>query len=292
MALFPLQIPSSLCQIDDFLKQLHQQNDAFRILPFGKTYTGNRIFGVAVGKLKRPVLFLGGFDAQDWFITSLLLHFLSDIAESFSGGGALHSSDLPKFFERGGIILVPCANPDGMEIAQQGTTSFQPLQKHVKAMSASGATWHANAMGVRIQQNFDARFEAGLQNQRSAEGFPGIRPSSEPETKALMKLCSLFPYKRAVTFHSGGECILTRTSSAGPRNSEITAGLIANSCGYSLLSGESAYEPGSLKDWFVDHGGPEGYAIKIGRSPALLTEQDLKPVYTRLIQTLILLMIL
>lgn len=292
MSLFPFQTPSGLCRIDDYFKQLRNENDAFRILPFGKSYAGNRLLASAIGRMKRPVLFVGGFDAQDWFITALLLRFLSDIAESLTGGGLLNSSDLPKFFERGGVIVVPCANPDGMEIALQGNLSFQPLQKHVENMSAPGSVWHANAMGVRIEQNFDARFQPGLQTQRSAEGFPGIRPSSEPETKALMKLCTLFPCKRVISFHSGGECILTRRSRSAPQNSAITANLLSNSCGYRLVSGEGAYEPGSFKDWFVDHGGAEGYAIKVGRSAAPLTEQDLEPVYTRLIQTLILMMIL
>ena len=292
MSLFPLQTPSGLCRIDDYFKQLRSENDAFRILPFGKSYAGNRILGAAIGRMKHPVLFAGGFDAQDWFITALLLRFLNDIAESLAGGGILYSSDLPKFFERGGVIVVPCANPDGMEIALQGNLSYQPLQKHVETMSGAGSVWHANAMGVRIQQNFDAQFQPGLQPQRGAEGFPGIRPASEPETKALMRLCGLFPCKRVVSFHCGGETILARRSRSAPQNSGITASLLSSSCGYHLALGEEAYEPGSFKDWFVDRGGAEGYAIKVGRSSVPLTEQDLEPVYTRLIQTLILMMIL
>ena len=50
-----------------------------QIVPFGKSSCGQKLYAAALGRLKNPVLFVGGLSAQDRMSTILLLRFLWDM---------------------------------------------------------------------------------------------------------------------------------------------------------------------------------------------------------------------
>lgn len=267
---------------------------ALRAIPVGKSSCGRKIQAVAIGNLKHPVLFAGGLSADDRISVLLLLRFLWDITDGEDLSGIKASSNLPKFFHHGGIILLPMANPDGFEIAAHGVETAGYLRRLAGNIRLrSREPWRASATGVDLTRNFDADFdlEAAQKERPSPTGCAGSRPESEAETKALARLCAAFHLKRVVEFRSPGEDVAAAIGKNAPSSAGISSGLIANSCGYRLLEPEQSREPGSLKDWFSQKSGLEGYTIKAGRSSPV-PKEDLEPLYARLVQTMLLCMIL
>lgn len=278
----------------ELLLERRRECPLLRTIPAGKSSCGRKLQAVALGSLKHPVLFTGGFTADDRISVLLLLRFLWDITDGDDQSGIKASSNLPKFFDRGGIILLPMLNPDGFEIAANGLQAAGYLKQLTATVAARGEEpWRATATGVDLSRNFDAAFDyVKAQKERPhPAGSPGTRPESEAETKALARLCSAFHLKRVVELRTPGEAVHMSFGQNAPSSAGISSELIANSCGYPLLPHEDGLEPGSLKDWFTAKSGYEGYTIKAGRSSPV-PEEDLEPLYARLVQTMLLCMIL
>ena len=281
-------------RIVEFLNNCRRACPTLRAIPMGKSSCGRKLPAVAIGNLKNPVLFVSGFSADDRVGVLLLLRFLSDISEQNDSQGIITAGNLPKFFERGGLILLPMVNPDGFEIASQGADTAGYLKKLVQMLQTrTEGNWFCSATGVDLSRNYDIAFDFDTaQKKRAGEsGFPGSRPESEAETKAVARLCAAFHFKRIVEFRTPGEAVLPAYGRNTPTNARISGELIANSCGYSLLSPSESFERGSFKDWFASHSGREGYTIKAGRSNPV-PEEDLEPLYARLMQTMLLCMVL
>ena len=281
-------------RILEYLSERRRACPTLRTIPAGKSSCGRKLPVVALGSMKHPVLMAGGFSADDRISVLLLLRFLFDITDAQDTNGVIRAGNLTKFFNRGGLILLPMANPDGFEIACQGIESAGYLKKLAQtARERSGEVWRSSATGVDLTGNYDIAFnyEAAKCLRSGEPGFPGSRPESEAETKAIIRLCSAFHLKRVIELRSPGEAVLAAYGKNSTGSSRISGQLIANSCGYSLLNPAESFERGSFKDWFASHSGAEGYTIKAGRSVPV-PEEDLEPLYARLMQTLLLSMIL
>lgn len=278
----------------EFLNERRKACPVLRTIPTGKSSCGRKLPAVAIGNLKNPVLFAAGFSADDRVSVLLLLRFLFDITDQDDPQKIIAEGHLPKFFERGGLVLLPMVNPDGFEIASQGAETAGYLKKLVKMLeSRTDTPWRSSPTGVDLRHNYDIAFDFNSAQRKRAgeEGFPGTRPESEAETKAVLRLCSAFRFRRVVEFCTPGEAILPAYGKNTSSNAAISGELIANSCGYPLLNPAESFERGSLKDWFVSRSGCEGYTIKAGHSRAV-PEDDLEPLYARLMQTMLLSMIL
>lgn len=278
----------------EFINNRRRACPILRVIPMGKSSCGRKLPAVAIGNLRNPVLFAAGFSADDRVSVLLLLRFLSDITDQSDSQGIIAAGNLPKFFERSGLILLPMVNPDGFEIASQGADTAGYLKKLVQMLqNRAEGNWNSSATGVDLSRNYDIAFDfdAAYKKRAGEPGFPGSRPESEAETKAVTRLCSAFRPKRVVEFRTPGEAVLSAYGRNASPNTRISGELLANSCGYSLLNPSESFERGSFKDWFTSHSGREGYTIKAGQSSPV-PEEDLEPLYARLMQTMLLCMVL
>lgn len=278
----------------EFLAARRRACPTLRALPMGKSSCGRKLPAVAIGSLKHPVLFAGGFSADDRISVLLLLRFLSDITDENDANGIIAAGNLTHYFEHGGLIVLPMVNPDGFEISLCGMEAAGYLKKLYQAAAGrTGGFWRSSATGVDLGKNFDAAFDfdTARRTRPGEPGYPGSRPESEAETKAVVRLCSAFHLKRVVEFRSPGEAVLPSYGKNTPSGARISGELIANSCGYQLLDSSEAFERGSLKEWFAAQSGYEGYTIKAGRNDPV-PEEDLEPLYARLVQTMLLCMVL
>lgn len=264
-----------------------------QIVPFGKSSCGQKLYAAALGRLKNPVLFVGGLSAQDRMSTILLLRFLWDMTNRDDPNSPCQSASLQKFFEYCGVLILPLLNPDGFDIARGGPETagaLVPLSAH--AMQNDPAPWEANAAGTSLKHNFNAAFpyDTARSMHASPSGFPGTRPESEAETKALVRFTASFHPKRVIELRTPGETVAVSLGRYAPASAGISREIIANSCGYRLLPPEDGFERGSFKDWFAQAGGKEGYTICAGCSSPV-PDDDLEPLYTRLMQTFLLCMV-
>lgn len=150
----------------------------------------------------------------------------------------------------GTVYFIPAANPDGIKIA----LLKKPLYK-------------ANAFGVDLNVNFDARWGTGAKNafRPSDENFVGRRPFSEYETRALRDFTLKVRPTATVSYHCKGEEIYYEFYQDGERLSRdrAIAEKISQATGYPL---KTAYgSAGGYKDWCIEKLKIPSFTIETGR---------------------------
>ncbi|HKC64910.1 MAG TPA: DUF2817 domain-containing protein [Pyrinomonadaceae bacterium] len=172
-------------------------------LTIGKSVKGHDITAMIYGKGKKRVLVFGGIHGDEENTTV--------VARSLAVH--LNTETLPQNLT---VIIVPDVNPDGL-LAQT----------------------RVNANGVDINRNFPSKtWRADYTEQRR---FPGLKPSSEPETRAVLDLLERYPPDLVVTLHAAMGCV----NWDGPQGA--FAALILTSINNYPLCATLGYDtPGSL----------------------------------------------
>ncbi len=259
----------------------------------GQSLLGKIIPVLAVGSMNAPVLMVGGVHGGEWLTVLLLLRFAEDLLLSISCGRPLAGADLGRCLERRGLLILPCLNPDGVEIALEGPSAAGCYADLVERQWYDGCLWQANARGVDLNHNFDAGWQTlhHLEQQQGIVGpcpgrYGGQSPHSEPETLAVVNLCRRIRPSAVYAFHSQGEEIYYSYGNATPHRSYVMAQLLAGCCGYKTAQPGGTAAHGGLKDWFIQETGRPGFTFEIGRGRNPLPLSDLLPIYGRLLEAL------
>lgn len=257
----------------------------------GKSLVGRDIYGLFIGNMGNPTLFVGGFHAQEWLTTSVLMRFAGRLCDAAYCDDAICDVDVTRTLATRGVIIVPCINPDGVEIALSGADSAGDYRDTVLSISGGDLSdWNANARGVDINHNFDAEWEK-LRGIERAQGifspsprrFGGTHPESEPETRALTELCKRYSIRKVMALHSQGEEIYWHFGDKTPSDSRAIGEILAKSSGYALSEpdGEIA-SYGGFKDWFISEFSRHGFTIEIGKGQNPLPLNMLDSVYEKI----------
>ena len=176
----------------EFINNRRRTCPTLRVIPMGKSSCGRKLPAVAIGNLRNPVLFAAGFSADDRVSVLLLLRFLSDITDRSDSQGIIAAGNLPKFFERGGLILLPMVNPDGFEIASQGADTAGYLKKLVQMLqNRAEGNWNSSATGVDLSRNYDIAFDFDAAHKKRAAKYPHQRRAY----CKLVRLQSVKPFR-------------------------------------------------------------------------------------------------
>ena len=259
--------------------------DNFKVFSIGRSTLGRNIYAVGVGKLRCGTIFVGGVHALEWITTLLLLRFCFNLSKK---------QELLSYMENKGAIIIPCLNPDGVEIVLKGASGAKEQRHFVEKISKGDLSrWQANANGVDLNHNFDAGFDTlKLLEQKAGITSPGPRqyggeyPFSEPETKALASLCKLFDIQTAFAFHSQGEEIFYQYGKHTPTRSRLIAELLSESSGYKISNQDGLASHGGFKDWFIEKLNRSAFTIEIGKGENPLPITDFEDIYNRLESTL------
>lgn len=189
----------------------------------GFSAQGRPIWFFRIEKTSRPLIIVQcAIHAREFITARFCLKEIADFSENGKVGCA---------------VFIPCLNPDGVEIAE----TTDPLYK-------------ANANGVDLNVNFDARWGTGDSNvkMRGSANFIGERPFSEPETKAIRDFTLSIKPDMTVSYHTKGEEIYYRFFQENERlkRDRKFAQTVAARTGYRIvdLSGSA----GGYKDWCVE----------------------------------------
>ena len=137
----------------------------------------------------------------------------------------------------GTVYVLPLVNPDG-----------------VKKCLAGAPLWKANARGVDLNVNFDARWGTGVQNKRfpGPSDYIGEAPFSAAESAALRDFTLRVAPDMTLSYHTKGEVIYWYFYQDGarlPRDRSL-AETAARETGYALA--EAYGSAGGYKDWCVE----------------------------------------
>lgn len=269
---------------------------ALRVTVIGKSVLGRPIHALSLGHREGGVLYVGGVHGLEWLTSLVLLRFMTDLLDRHATGTELAGVDVRRAMQDRGLTIVPCLNPDGIELALSGIEAAGDRRADVLAISEGDlSSWQANIRGVDLNHNFDAGFETvrAMEEAASITGpsprqYGGTAAESEPETQAITAFIEEIDPRSLYAFHSQGEEIFYRYGNRTPDRARLMGEILATTSGYTLCDPEGMASHGGLKDWFIERYGRPGFTFEIGKGKNPLPVSDLIPIYERLRETLVL----
>ncbi len=248
----------------------------------GRSLCKRPIFSLSIGKGENPLLIAAGFHGQEWLTSLLALRFAEVLLRAKTKNASIWGIE-PAAFSRS-VIIVPCVNPDGVQIAINGVDGAGRYgESYRKILAASDEKWSANARGVDINHNFDAgwnilremEIDSGILGP-SPRRYGGYMPESEPESKAIVALSKMRKPRTAIALHSQGEEIFWEYGEKRPPRSRELAGIFAAASGYELVENSGLASHGGFKDWFIEYFNKPAFTVEIGRgeNPLPLSDFD------------------
>lgn len=158
---------------------------------------------------------------------------------------------------KGGVYFIPMVNPDGNLIVTEGILSLS-VQKRgfIKGLCGNKPElYKANANGVDLNTNFDARWGTGKSNVFAPDSanYVGHSPFSEPETQALKNFtCKINP-SATLSYHALGREIyweFYQDEKSYSRDKKF-AEFVNSRLDYKLLDNDFT-SAGGYKDWCVE----------------------------------------
>ena len=241
-------------------------------------------------------LMVAGVHGMEWLTSALLFKFTFAMCNAIVNDSSICGVNIREALKKNGLVIIPCLNPDGVEISLYGPEKAGKYKNLVKEVSKNDTSnWQANARGVDLNHNFDADWD-NLKSLEIKQGiiapsptrYGGTHPESEIETKALAQLCRGFNFRHAVAFHSQGEEIYWDYGKNTPKQSKQMAQKLALSSGYELSKPEGLAVGGGFKDWFIQALHKPAFTIEIGKGKNPLPLKDLTDIYDRLEEMLVL----
>ncbi|MBQ2964365.1 MAG: hypothetical protein IJE14_06855 [Clostridia bacterium] len=187
-----------------------------------RSWGGRAIFTLGLGQTQGATLYTGCVNACDGETAFALLRLYENMCRAVDGGGKLCGIKLNEIFKSRGVIIVPCVNPDGMEIRRCGAVAAGCYAGLAQRLSPDGfENWRANAAGVDLSRNTSDNWRRLKETERSvgytspgARFYGGKTCFSEPESRAVASLCRKYGVRHIVDvrrgnnalYVTGGEC--------------------------------------------------------------------------------------
>ena len=181
------------------------------------------------------------------------------------------------------IHIIPMLNPDGVEYRLNGISENNPIRERVIAYNEGEdfTKWNANARGVDLNHNYNARFneykiyekQHGITPGKTK--YSGEYPESEPETAALCAFVRSMEISLVMSLHSQGEEIYYSYigDDESSRRNLSAAKKLSELCGYKLSEPQGMASYGGLSDWCGSVGIPSfTFECGIGKNPLPISE--------------------
>ncbi len=279
----------------DYLNTKKAINNLKEAYPFlhteviGKAVSGKDITAIKIGRADSYVLYAGAFHGSEHITVNLLLKFTEQLCKALTNGNSIANFDARRIMMGRGLIIVPCVNPDGVEISIHGpAVSGYMAQKVAKLCVNNHKKWNANMRGVDINHNFDADWSVlhELEQKNGIYGpamtrYGGHKPVSEPETAAMVELCKTYNIRHALAFHSQGEVIYGDSDIPVPRMQKM-AEIMSSVSGYTLDKPEGLAVGGGFKDWFIKCFKRPAFTVEIGLGENPLPVENVQKIYADL----------
>ena len=115
---------------------------------------------LCIGNRKKQVLFSAAYHGMEWITTLIMLRFVDELCFSVMTGKSMCGIKVGAFLNQRGLAVLPCVNPDGVEIQINGLQSAGEYRDIVmRACDGDTSHWQANAAGVDINHNFSAGWD-------------------------------------------------------------------------------------------------------------------------------------
>ena len=273
-----------------YISFLNKKFASITVADCGKSVLGKTIFGLVIGEGSENILYVGGTHGLEWITSLLLLRFTENLAEAYENNGCICGFNVTDILKNKRLIIIPELNPDGIDISltgEEGCGIYK--QQNIAICNGDFSGWSANARGVDINHNFNADWYTLREKEEknnifgpSPGRYGGRYPESEPETKAITRLCRNIDISLLVTFHSQGEEIYYEYGNNTPEKSLYIAKMLSSVTDYTLVKNEGLASSGGLKDWFIEEFRKPAFTIEVGKGKNPLPLTDFDKIYRRL----------
>ena len=97
----------------------------------GRTALGRGIFSLSIGNQDNSVIYAGAFHGSEWITSLALMLFAERLCHSIKHYHLLCGVDMKRALTQLGVTIIPCVNPDGVEIATHGKESAKNLKSFI-----------------------------------------------------------------------------------------------------------------------------------------------------------------
>lgn len=281
--------PIDYARLTYLIEKLCEKYPTAHLSYIGNSLLSRQIPMLRIGEESAPeVFYIAGHHGCEWLCSGVLLALARELCELSESGGRIHGISAEYLLRSRSYTIIPQLNVDGTDIAINGISEDCPTYARLcRAIGEGGfSLWQANARGVDLNHNYDARFyeykpietEMGLYSAAPSR-YSGEYPESEPESAAV---ANYIRYKRPrliISLHSQGEVIYGGNSSSA-RSREIAARLSAL-CAYPLSTPEGAASYGGLCDWAREELGIPSFTFECGLGSNPLPLEDGARIYAR-----------
>ncbi len=277
----------------DYSVMMQYLNEFCRRYPFiGLTSIGESIMGrsiplVSLGEGKRSLFYVGAHQGSEWITTILLLRYINEYCEIYSGGGRIYDISVEYLFKNRTVYILPMLNPDGVDYQINGIGEDNPLRDRVIRMNRGSeelSLWQANARGVDLDRNYNCRFTERKERELgegicdgAPVGYSGNMPESEPEVGGL---CNFLRFNEdielVVSLRTQGEMIYYAPSGKRGSRSSGIASRFSRSTGYKVCDKERT----GICDWYAEELGKPCAAVMCGKAGVSLDISDNFKLYT------------
>jgi len=262
-------------------------------VPLGVSVVGREINALILccpGKRANGrVLFAAAFRGQEWITSLLLLRFCEEVCFCLQNGLSMAGVDVRRALAGRTLIMIPQVNPDGVEIALNGSKTAGKYADFVAALGGDAhGLWQANAKGVDLTRNFSVGFHTTLADiplTPAADRFRGETPESEPETAALCALCRRMTLRHATALHTCGEQMYWNHGEHTPVPARMMAEIMASAAGYTTAD-TAAFS--GFANWFVEEFHHPAFAVTFGKGQNPLPIEEVATIGKRVREMLLL----
>ncbi len=225
--------------------------ELLRVFRLAATADGNQIYGMALGnrKAKNRIVIQASMHAREWFNTELLMQMAERCCRRWKKNASYQGKSYRKLFKNVCFFILPMVNPDGVSINQYGVSGIRhaALKTMLAKYSAKDyRVWKANARGVDLNRNFSTGFANDTRMEKGSEDYAGMRPFSERESRALVKLIFTVHPQAVINYHTTGHVIYYK------EDTELVK-LMAKITGYRLQKEDESVN-GNFGDWLSEIG--------------------------------------
>ncbi|RCW45589.1 M14 family metallopeptidase [Paenibacillus prosopidis] len=274
----------------DLVEGCRQLTDRYPFLSayvIGESVMGKPLLALRCGTGPRNIHMNGSFHANEWITSALLMRFVADLSAAFCSGERISGQQVVELCNRVTLWAVPMVNPDGVELAQRGTSPSHPWHRQLIAWNGGSdqfSGWKANIRGVDLNDQFPAFWEEECKRRGLAgpgpRDYPGPYPLSEPEAIAMARFTETIAFDAVLALHTQGREIYWNYRDYEPAEAEQLAWKLGQVSGYKpvKLTGSDA----GYKDWFIQQYRRPGFTVEAGYGENPLPMSNFDSIYVEL----------
>lgn len=241
------------------------------------TAFGRPVQMLQLGRGERKALYTAAFHGNEWITATVMLKFVQELAQALQQGRRIYGVDSANVFDAATLYLVPLVNPDGVDLvtgaAGPGSPEYETAQLIAQDFPQIPFPqgWKANAMGVDLNLQFPAMWEAAKEikfaqgyNRPAPRDYVGRAPLSQRESFALARLALGLQPDMVLAYHTQGREIYWQFQGQAAPSAQRYAQEFARLSGYSMA--QVPYQSGfaGFKDWIIQDFQVPAFTIEAG----------------------------